>query len=130
MTLAATVRSVIARVKAEVADLMVTVSLESKTGQDGDGKATFSAPVEYDVVVWREGDEAAKKITRLLGIEHVHGTNVFFLENLVIAEGDRITLEDDTVVPISSIENFPDPSGGFFYQWAKCGRPERGTLQS
>jgi hypothetical protein len=101
----ALVRKVVGVADALTSSLQVTVSHYRRTGQAGDGTATFASPVT------RRGlfEASSKRYTDGGGVLHVEHGKLTFVGNVPIVIGDEITVQG-TRVPVQGVEGLGDPA--------------------
>lgn len=126
MALAAHLRTEVAALAIEYADVMVDVQHKRYLTTNGDNERTYADPVTKQVVL----EHKAVPVQWRHGTETVAGDMVTFLENYPVKELDLIILPDGKVAPIAEVRGFPDPDGGVLYAQAILGRPERGVAVS
>lgn len=103
------VRNGVALANRMTADLQVEVVHESVIGHSRPyNKPEHGEPVVRSAIVVRK----MRVVRNAEGAEVVSGATVTFLSDVVVAEGDRITLPDGATAPVVAVGGLADPSTG------------------
>lgn len=108
MGLADLVRGAVATAKGTVDDLLVSVTLERRTGEDEYRKPTYDGGVAYDAIV----EDAIRIVATEDRGEVTTRSKVTLLQNVEVAPGDRFTLPDGSTGLVADVRGMADPAGG------------------
>lgn len=119
MGLADIVRSGVAIAASLVDDILVSVTIEARTGEDEYRKPAYAAGVPYDALVEDDvrlvkTDDRGEVLTR---------SKLSFLQNATVAVRDRVTLPDGSKGLVVDVKGLADPAGGRYLVEAWIGEP-------